>query len=534
MKKRIMAMCLCLMLAVTALSACGNGNTEKKETTEEGKKESNDDAKEKSGGTLTIGIAGAVQNLDPYMINTGNANYILNQLAETLVRLNDDGTMEPHLATEWEISPDGMEYVFTIRDDVHFHPGKFQDGRLMTAEDVAWNLNRCIDNYTGYMNMLEKAEAVDETHVKCTLVAPSSLFLLNLRQNLCAIVPPEEVEGQGDAFNQNVIATGPFMLESHDPDVGTTMVANPNYWGGKPNVDKVVIKVIPDLNQRLYALQNGEIDYAGNISGEAIKTLEETDGCNVYKKYVPFFTTIGMNTRNEILKDERVREAIIMATDYDTLFKGTYLYEEAVPTRVMIPKESWAYSEKLEDYIPSYDPEKAKELLADAGYPDGFHIKVSMGQGANLERAMTLFQQMMKENLNIDVEFEYLEAAAKIEKMMNGTCEMWAGNQYYEMDPANFYGLSFATSQLESNYNAWKFSDPKVDELIEEAGKLTDQDERLKLYDQIAEIVLPQDFAIWFAAEAVVTGYTDRVHDFNVGLGGLYLYGDGQHAWVQD
>ena len=171
MNKRILALVLALLLLVPVF-ASAEADEEK---------------------VLNIAIAGAVQNLDPYLLNTMNANYALNQIGDTLVRMNADGTVRPYLATEWTISDDGTEYIFTIRDDVYFHPGEFQDGRLMTADDVAWCLNRCRDNYTGYMNMLEEAEAIDDTHVKCTLYAPSSLFLLNLRQNLCVIVPPEEV-----------------------------------------------------------------------------------------------------------------------------------------------------------------------------------------------------------------------------------------------------------------------------------------------------------------------------------------------------
>lgn len=505
MNKRILALVLALLLLVPVF-ASAEADEEK---------------------VLNIAIAGAVQNLDPYLLNTMNANYALNQIGDTLVRMNADGTVRPYLATEWTISDDGTEYIFTIRDDVYFHPGEFQDGRLMTADDVAWCLNRCRDNYTGYMNMLEEAEAIDDTHVKCTLYAPSSLFLLNLRQNLCVIVPPEEVEGQGDAFNSNVIATGPFMLVSHDPDVQTVMVANPNYWGGKPNVDKIVISVIPDINQRVFALMSGEIDIAGTITGEAIQTLDQSENCATDKQLTPNITTIGMNTSNEILSDERVREAIIMATDYDVLFRGTYLYGEAEPTRVLVPQSSWCYSDALLDYIPEYDPAAAKELLTEAGYPNGFSITLSMTQSETLTRAATIFQQLMKQNLNIDVQLEYLESASRIEKMIDGSIEMWMVVQYYENDPANFYGLSFASSQLSSNYNSWKFSDPEVDALIEQAGQESDQDVRLQLYNQIAEIVLPQDMGIWFATEASVVGYNKCVEGFGIeSAGGLYVCDD--------
>jgi len=529
MKKLVAILLAAAMLSVCV--ACGgnnsadsNTNTPQENTTQSDaagneSAENTPTMEVKKRDTLVLGINAGPVNLDPYLLNQGCANYVCNIIYDTLVRDDGKGYVNPNLATEWTISDDGLEYVFTIRDDVYFQTGTYQDGRKMTTEDVAWCLNRCKDNYTGYMAMLDNAEAIDDTHVKCTLEYATPLFILNLWQNLTAIVPPEEVEGWGDDFNNHIVGTGPFMLESHDPDSETVMVKNPNYWGPEPSVEKVILKVIPDVSQRAYALLSGEVDFACNISGEAIDLVEADDSVQMLPFELNMYSGIGMNLNDEILGNADVRKAIIMATDREALYSGTYLREaEASPADIIVPTNSEYYSDDLLDYIPDYDPAAAKDLLSSAGYPNGLALTLYLTDSETGMRAATIFQALMKANLNVDVNISVQQAAAMNEMLCNGTAQMWFTSQSYTNDPSGYYGYAFGSDHLNSNYNPWKYSNAEVDALLKEGEAETDPAKRLEIYNKIADIVFPENVGLWFAK-------TNYPHAGSVDLKGIDLQG---------
>lgn len=538
-KRKVASVLLTIALTASMLAGCGAQTTQQTEAPQESlaieqKPEEEEELTVQEGGTLTIALNANVKNLDPFLLDSHASNQILSQVGDTLIRLDENGRITPNLATDWEISEDRTEYTFTIRDDVYFAPGKYQDGRKMTTEDVAWCLNRSIDYFAGFLSMLEKAEAIDDTHVKCTLHAPNASFMEYLDQNFTVIVPKEEVEGWGDDFTTHVVGTGAFMLEEHKPDEQTILVPNPNYWGEKPHLDKIVFKVILDSNQAINALRTGEVDIALSVTGENVTIVSNDENLKLYRTMQPRVAIIGMNTHNEILSNPDVRKAIVMATDYDALVEGTYRYNEGVPAKICIPLSSWAYREEYEKYVPSYDPEAAKQLLAEAGYPDGFKITLNLVADDNRTRAVTIFQQMMKQNLNIDVEIVPVQSSAYMEMLTSGTVEMWASSQQYSLDPAGSIGFAYATEKLGSNFNAWGFSDPEVDKLIAEAASLDDEDARMALYDQIAEKTIPSNVGIWYANESYAWGVSNKVHNLQQDTSGIIKLADAMHnVWIE-
>lgn len=536
-KMRKMSLLLVAALLVGMMSACGAPQSDaspEQSLAVEQKPEDDSNLTVQEGGTLTIALNANVKNLDPFLLDTHASNQILSQVGDTLVRMDGEGRLQPNLATEWTISEDRTEYIFTIRDDVYFAPGKFQDGRKMTTEDVAWCLNRSIDYFAGFLSMLKEAEAVDETHVKCTLHAPNASFLEYLDQNFTVIVPKEEVEGWGDDFTTHVVGTGAFMLEEHKPDEQTVLVPNPNYWGEKPHLDKVIFKVILDSNQSINALRTGEVDVVLSVTGENTNLVANDENLKLYRTMQPRLALIGMNTKNEILSNPDVRRAILMATDYQALVEGTYLYNEGIASKVCVPLSSWAYDEAYEQYVPEYDPEGAKELLAQAGYPNGFKISLNLVPDDNRMRAVTILQQMLKQNLNIDLEILPVQSSAYMEMLTNGTVEMWASSQTYSLDPAGSLGFAYATEKIGSNFNAWGYSDPEVDALIEEAAALEDEEQRMELYLQIAEKAIPSDVAIWYANESYAWGVNNKVHNLVQDTSGIIKIADATHnVWIE-
>ena len=230
------------------------------------------------GGTLRIAINRSInaKALDPIFADGTACDQVVNQYGETLVQLSPDGSEYlPCIATDWTISDDGMTYTFTIRDDVHFQVGEYQDGRLLTAEDVAYSLNRAHEKaWWNYIPYFEYAEAIDEHTVACHLEYANALFLYDLTSPSGVMIPQEEVDGWGEEeFGSHPIGTGPFKVVEHVPDQYTKLEKNPNYWGVEPYLDGLTYYIIVDEAQNMNALSTGEIDVSVNIAGDYIKQV---------------------------------------------------------------------------------------------------------------------------------------------------------------------------------------------------------------------------------------------------------------------
>ncbi len=271
-----------------------------------------------------------------------------------------------------------MEYTFTIRDDVYFQPGEYQDGRLMTAEDVAYNMNRSAqESAMNRLDMLDHAEAIDETHVKATLKAPSAVFLTALTNAGNAIVPKEEVEGWGEEFGNHLVGTGPYAMEKFELDQQTTLEKNEKYFIGEPNLDTVIFKVITDANQEVNALRTGDVDIATQLTGETVKIVAEDETVNLEKMAGIQIGYAYFNMVNGPTADAKVREALIKAVDYKELkAAGVYQYGEGEAASLPLPRASWGYDESVEADVPSYDPDGAEKLLEEAGYGDGITLNM--------------------------------------------------------------------------------------------------------------------------------------------------------------
>ncbi|MFR3032138.1 MAG: ABC transporter substrate-binding protein, partial [Blautia sp.] len=418
MKRRLMALILAGVMAVTVLAGCGkksddSSTKEDSATTEEAteivNKEATIDVPDEvtKGGELKIALTSSPKNLDPVKYTGTYEAQIIYQVCDTLVNYDKElSEIIPGLATEWTVSDDNMEYTFTIRDDVYFQPGEYQDGRQMTAEDVAYSLNRSAqESAMNRLDMLDHAEAVDATHVKATMKAPSAVFLTALTNAGNAIVPKEEVEGWGDEFGNHLVGTGPYAMEQFDLDQQAVLKKNDKYFLGEPNLDSVIFKVITDPNQEVNALRTGDIDIALQLTGETVKLVAEDDKVNLMKKPGIQISYAYFNMQNGPTKDPKVREALIKAVDYDELAAGVFQYGEGEAASLPLPKASWGYDESVEEDVPSYDVEGAKALLKEAGYEDGFTMDMYITNETFRQKAATILQsywQQIGVTLNIN------------------------------------------------------------------------------------------------------------------------------------
>ena len=514
-KKGIMRWLLLLIVSLTLILAGCSGNKSGTTGGDEGGEASG--GKPKDGGVLSIGLSANPKTLDPVKYTGIYESHIMKAVTDTLVVYNENLTdFVPSLAKKWEISDDMKVYTFTLRDDVYFQPGKFQNGRKMTAEDVKYSLERSAkESAMNRLKGVEKVEVTGEYEVKVYLEKPNAAFLAMLTDAGNAIVPKEEVEGWGDEFGSHLVGTGPFQLKSWQKDQEVQLVRHEKYWGEKPHLDGVTLKIIPDPNMMTNALRSGDIDIATDIKGQNRELVSKDPNLKLLSKPALSITYLDLNNQKGPTKDKRVREAIYKATNVEEIVKGVNQWGGAEVSYLPLPKGSWGYSKELEKLVPSYDPEEAKKLLEEAGYPNGFKTEIYVAE-SRVPYA-TIFQNQMKENLNIDVDIKVVDWGTYSDTVSKGNAPMNIGGWTWYPDPYFFLFQLFHSDQIGSLGNGKGYSNPKVDELLDRAvSETVDQNERAKLYQEALELIVKDVPRIELDNQEVTAGINKKVKGFDV------------------
>jgi peptide/nickel transport system substrate-binding protein len=351
---------------------------------------------------LRVAATASVTTWDPSASFSTEALYMAN-LYEPLMWINPDGTFKPALAESWETSEDGLTWTFHLRDGVKFH-----DGETLTADAVVKSIQRTIDLDTGaawIWWMVDKMQAVDEKTVEITLTTPYPLDRVAASTYAAWIMSPAAA-AQDSAWFEDAreAGTGPWMLESYKPDEEIVLTRFEDYWGGWEDnqFDKVVISIVPEQVVQAQMLEGGEVDLALSLPVETLESFRANSNFTVYEDATLFNYVGFMNTKKPPLDNKLVRQAIAYATPYDDVVEvGTGgLGEQA---RGPVPHGLWPYSDEVFQY--TYNVDKAKELLAEAGYPDGGFSLVLTHAAENLneERFAPVIKDALAE-LGIEVE----------------------------------------------------------------------------------------------------------------------------------
>ena len=321
--------------------------------------------------------------LNPTSMMVNRATY------DTLVTFagSDASSIEPYVATDWTISDDGLIYTFTLRDDV-----KFNNGDPLTAEDVVFSFNRLkhVQSNPSYLtDPIDSVEAVDDLTVAITLVEPRPSFLAELIQPVFSITNADRVisasgtdaedavttDGAQEFLNQNSVGTGPYMLESWTPQDETVLVRNPNYWGEQPYFDRVLIINMPEAATQKVALESGDIALATDLTADQVKALEDDPNLTIFRGLDRFTHYLAMNRNPEIggpVSDPTVALTIRYALDYEGY---TELWTGSVTpgTNMWVGVPGAFGPERAFER----DLDRARDLLVEAGYPNGFEIELS-------------------------------------------------------------------------------------------------------------------------------------------------------------
>jgi peptide/nickel transport system substrate-binding protein len=418
--------------------------------------------------TLVMIIESSPTNLDPRVGLDAQSERIDELLFDDLLSRDEHFNVLPGLAERWEI-PDPLTYVFHLRRAVKFH-----DGRPLTSRDVKWTFDSLIQGKVrstkaAAYRWVDRIDTPDDATVVFHLKEPFAALLWNLSGAALGIVP----YGSGDEITRHPIGSGPFRFVSAEQDKEVVIARNDDYWGAKPRLERVRFAVVPDTTTRALELRKGSADVAINaLTSDMVLTLEREPSLQVLHVPGTVLAYLGFNARDPVLKDIRVRQAVAYAVDRQPLIH--YLLRDfARPARSVLPPESWAYNGNVPAY--AYDPQRARELLAAAGYPavNGvrFHLAMKTSTEESTRLLAAVLQQQLRE-VGIALDIRTFEFATFFSDVTRGEFQLYSlrwvgGNEDPDIFEYAFHSSKFTPHGANRSF----YANPRVDALIDAARR---------------------------------------------------------------
>jgi len=426
----------------------------------------------------------------------------------------------PELADKWDISADGLTYTFHLRPNVQFQTTDyFKPSRPLDADDVVFTFTRMLDDSNpwhkvtgasgfphaqsmGLTKLVKSISKVDGQTVKFELTEPNAPFLSVLTMGFASIYSAEYADqllkaGKQTDMNAKPIGTGPFALKSYTKDAVIRYDVNPTYWGPKPKIDRLIYAITPDTSVRAQKLKANECQIALSPKPQDVADAKQNKALHVEE--TPAFMTafVALNTEKKPLDNQKVRAALNMAFDRTTYLK-TVFDNTALPATNPYPPNTWSYAKGVKPW--PYDVVKAKKLLADAGFPNGFSTTIwvrptGSALNPNPKAGAELLQaDFAKIGVKADVKvIEWGELIKEAKQGNHDTLFMgWAGDNG---DPDDFLTPLFSCNGVKSGINFSRFCDADLDKLIDDGKRTSDVARRTKDYQAAQQII--HDAALW-------------------------------------
>jgi len=469
--------------------------------------------------TLVMIIESSPTNLDPRVGIDAQSERIGELLFDALLTRDEHLSVQPGLAERWEI-PDPLTYIFYLHRGVRFH-----DGRPLTSRDVKWTFDSLLEGKirstkSAAYRFVDHIEAPDEFTVVFRLKEPNATLLWNLSEGASGIVP----YGTLEEITRNPMGSGPFRFASAEQDKEVVVERNDNYWGPKARLARVRFTIVPDATTRALELRKGSADAAINaLTSDTIVALERESNLQIERAPGTVLSYLAFNLRDRTLQDVRVRQAIAYAIDRAPLLE--YIWRGfAQPALSVLPPQSWAYDPDVTAY--PHNPEKARQMLDAAGYRarDGvrFHLTMKTSTEESTRLLAAVLQQQLRA-VGIALDIRTFEFATFFADVTSGAFQVYSlrwigGNQ----DP-DIFDLCFHSNRFPpKGANRGFYSNPRIDSLIDEARRRTDQNVRKRLYAEVQE-VLAQDVPyidLWYFDNVLV--HTRRVRNVTLNPSGNY------------
>ncbi len=513
--KRMLAMMAAVMMTVTACggagskpaattaAAGGDAQTEAASTGET-KEHVENLARKTAEDTFTWALNAEPNNLDPQATTMVNSGMVQKLIFDTLITSNGDGTYSPSLATEWEYTDD-TTLVMTLRDDVVFH-----NGEKMTAEDVVFSIQRAatmpatLPYYKSFDEV--NTRAIDDTHVEIkfkTPFAPAMNYLASVKAN---IVSKKAVEEMGDEkFARSPIGTGAFAFKEWVTGDHITCERNDAYWGDKPAFKTATIRFITEDATRSVELEAGGVDGIGDVFGDNAIRLADTEGCHLIGGPGMQLTYFVMYDQSENFKDVRVRQALAMGVDMAQIVQAAYKGSAKAAESSMADKVMYYQSQGLYEY----NPEKARELLKEAGKED---LKLTLVI-VDMQTAIDVAQmcQAMWAQIGVTVEIEINDQPTVTERMNNKSIDFTLVQLTAATgDPDHVYG------QFNSDSGSIQASsDETFGRLLQEGRSELDNTKRAEIYAELQKYIHDNVLMIPIAVPNMTFGVRDYVDNLS-------------------
>jgi len=485
------------------------------------------------GDAIVVGSIGEPRTLVPILASDSASGTICGLVFNGLIKYDKDLNLVGDLAERWEISEDGLEITFYLREGVKWH-----DGEIFTSRDVEFSYKSLIDPnvrtpYSGDFEMVKRLEVIDDYTVK---VFYKEVFSPGLSSWGMNIMPKHILEGEdlnNTEFSRSPIGTGPYKFKIWKTAELVELISNHDYFERRPCIDRYIYRIIPDQATLFLELRAQGVDYT---SLTPLQFKRQTENRFFMKNFQRFqypsfgYTYLGYNLSDPKFKDLKVRQAINYAIDKDEIIRGVLLGLGRVATGPFIP-ESWAYNKEVK--AAKYDPQKARLLLKEAGWQDldgdgilekdgnRFLFTIITNQG-NQQRKMAveIIQRRLKA-VGIDVKIKIIEWSVFVSEFIDkrrfdAVLLGWS----LSLDP-DMYDIWHSSKTKEGQFNFVNYSNPEVDRLLIEGRRTFDQEERARIYRRVHEILYnDQPYLFLYVPDALPIIHS-RFKGIEVGPGGI-------------
>ena len=485
--KRKITLLVTALIFTFVLGACAGEKSEGKQS---------DTAEETSAKDLVIAKASDAVTLDPAASNDTVSSDVQVNIFEKLVLLDGESKLQAHLATDWEQVEDKI-WEFKLVEGVKFH-----DGSDFNAEVVKANIERTIDPDIGspramLYNMIEEVEVVDESTVRFHTAYPFAPLPAHLSHPGGVMISKEQIEADyaaikegkepGAVINEHPIGTGPFEFSEWKNGEFIQLTKNPDYWGEEVNLSSVTFKVVAEDLTRLAELETGDTHISNPLSPSDVEQVEGNPDLKVQKQASSSLTYLGFNTEKPPFNNAKVRQAISLAIDKEEILSGVYDNIGLIAEGPLAPPV-FGYDESVK--VESYNLEKAKDLLKEAGYEDGFEASIWTNDSRDRIDLATNLQAQLSE-IGIKLNVEVTEWGSMLELTANGEHELAVfGWTTVTGDADNGLYPLFHSDNLGAAGNQTFTNDEKIDEALQNARQATNDKERLAYYKEAQEGII--------------------------------------------
>ena len=444
-----------------------------------------------SSGILIFGRGGDSIHLDPIQPLDSESAKVCDVIYDTLVQFRENTTeIEPALAEAWKISADGLVWTFYLRQGVQFH-----DGTPFDAAAVIFSFTRSEALVREFHDeFIDRIDALDAFTVQFQIKTPYAPFISALAKTAFSIVSPTAVAKFGDDFDNNPVGTGPFKFVQWDKHDKIVLTANDMHWAGKPALDGLIFRSIPDNSVRLMELQQGNIHTMEFPNPDDIPLIQDDPRLELLMQPSLNVGFIAMNMEKPPFDNLKVRLAINHAIDKATIIERLY-QGRGIPAKNPIPPTLWSYDDTIADY--TYDPELAKQLLVEAGYPNGFETTLWALPipRSYIPDGLALAELLQSElqDIGIRVEVVTYNWDIYVTKVLNGEHDMAMMGWNSGDDPDDlFYSLLSIPAADEPILNLSFYRSAEMQDVLDRARHSTDHTERVAFYRE-AQVIFHRD-----------------------------------------